>query len=101
MDSAAGRLIAKSMTHVNSMNYDITLRHDVPNYSWFWIAALLLLIPPVFLHASASRSFEVKRWMQSDYPPVTRGLDRWRRSNDAHCGYLIYGMLSAYRHHLG
>ena len=72
MDAAAGRLNAKSMTHVNSMNYDITLRHEVPNYSWFWIAALLLLIPPVFL-SIRSRSFEVKRWMQSDYPPVTRG----------------------------
>ncbi len=39
----------KTATHVNSMNYSITLRHDVPNYSWFWLAAFLLLIPPVFL----------------------------------------------------
>lgn len=72
MDATAGRLNLKTSTHVNSMNYSITLRHDVPNYSWFWLAAFLLLIPPVFL-SIRSRSFEVKRWMQSDYPPITRG----------------------------
>jgi hypothetical protein len=72
MDPAEGVRRARVATKVNTMNYDITLRHDVPNYSWFWIAVLLLLIPPVFLSVR-SRSFEVKRWMQSDYPPVTRG----------------------------
>lgn len=55
----------------NAVNYTITLRHDVPNYSWFWIAFALLLIPPIF-YSIRSRAFETKRWMQSDYPPITR-----------------------------
>jgi hypothetical protein len=56
----------------SAVKYSIELRHDVPNYSWFWIAAVLLLIPPMF-YSMRSRQFEVKRWMQSDYPPITRG----------------------------
>jgi hypothetical protein len=54
----------------NAVNYSITVRHDVPNYTWFWIAAALLLIPPIF-YSIRARVFETKRWMQSDYPPVT------------------------------
>jgi hypothetical protein len=30
------------------------------------------LIPPIF-HAIRAASFEGKRWMQSDYPPVRSG----------------------------
>ncbi len=56
-------------TRPNRMSYTITLRHDVPNYTWIWIAALLLLIPPI-VHSIRVRSFETKRWMQSDYPPI-------------------------------
>jgi hypothetical protein len=68
MDAAEGvyRVAGKK---TNAMDYQIELKHDVPNYSWFWIAGLLLLIPPMFLGARG-RSFETKRWMQSDYPPV-------------------------------
>jgi len=58
----------------NSVYYNLLLRHDVPSYSWFWLAALLLLIPPIF-HTIRSRGFEVKRWMESDYPPVRSGGD--------------------------
>lgn len=54
----------------NAVNYTLTLRHDVPNYTWFWIAAVLLLLPPIF-YSIRARVFETKRWMQSDYPPVT------------------------------
>jgi len=57
---------------VNSVSYEITLRHDVPNYSWFWIAALLLLIPPI-IYTIRSHAFEAKRWMDSDYPPIKGG----------------------------
>jgi hypothetical protein len=75
MDAATGGFVrarnGRAM-RVNQMSYEITLKHDVPNYSWFWIAALLLLIPPVF-HGIRARSFELKRWMQSDYPPVQQG----------------------------
>ena len=53
------------------MIYSLELRHDVPNYTWFWIAAVLLLLPPIF-YTIRARQFEVRRWMQSDYPPITR-----------------------------
>jgi hypothetical protein len=56
----------------NTVRYTIRLRREVPNYTWFWLAALLLLIPPV-VHSVRGRSFEVQRWMQSDYPPVRSG----------------------------
>ena len=36
------------------------------------IAAVLLLIPPIF-HSMRSKNFEVQRWMQSDYPPIRGG----------------------------
>ncbi|MBZ5605758.1 MAG: DUF4178 domain-containing protein [Acidobacteriia bacterium] len=57
---------------VNNMNYTITLRHGVTNATWYWIAGLLLLIPPIF-SAMRRKSFETRRWMQSDYPPVRSG----------------------------
>ena len=55
----------------NQMSYTITLRHDVPNYSWMWIGALLLFVPPL-VHSIRVRSFESRRWMQSDYAPVSK-----------------------------
>jgi uncharacterized protein DUF4178 len=54
----------------HSVDYALVLRHDVPSYSWFWIAALLLLIPPV-LYTIRARGFEMKRWMESDHPPIS------------------------------
>ena len=58
----------------HSINYDIILRHDVPNYSWFWIAAAAAADSADFLSPSA-RDLSKPRWMQSDYPPVTSGGD--------------------------
>lgn len=52
-----------------AMTYDLTLRHDVPNYTWFLIAFGLLLIPPVW-YTMRARGFETQRWMNSDHPPV-------------------------------
>jgi hypothetical protein len=52
-----------------AVTYDLTLRHDVPTYMWFWIAAGLLLIPPV-LYTVRAKSFETQRWMNSDHPPI-------------------------------
>jgi hypothetical protein len=63
-----------SRLNLHSMTYDLVLRHDVPNYSWFWLAALLLFIPPV-LYSMRARAFETRRWMESDYAPVSRGGD--------------------------
>jgi hypothetical protein len=48
--------------------YDVVVRRDVPNSSFFWIAALLLLIPPIFVSIRAA-SFESARWRESDYAP--------------------------------
>ncbi len=58
----------------HSMSYDLTLRHDVPSYAWFWIAAALLILPPIG-YTMRSASFERQRWMESDHPPLRRGGD--------------------------
>lgn len=54
------------------MSYDLELRRNVPNYGFFGIAALLLLIPPV-LTTFRRGSFEAARWRESDYAPPSRG----------------------------
>ena len=33
-----------------SVSYELTLRHDVPNYTWFWIAVGLLADSAGFVH---------------------------------------------------
>jgi len=56
-------------------SYEIFVRRDVPIYSYFWIAALLLLIPPA-LTTYRSFAFESRRWRESDYAPaVSHGGD--------------------------
>lgn len=57
---------------VNTVYYEIILKHDVPGYGWFWLAALLLLIPPIF-STIRSAAFEGRRWSTSDYPPTGGG----------------------------
>jgi len=59
-------------TNVKTVFYEIVLRHDVATYGWFWLAALLLLIPPIFSTIRA-RSFEARRWATSDYPMTSGG----------------------------
>jgi len=51
-----------------TMNYEIIIRRGIPRYSWFWIAALMLLIPPIII-SIRSGSFESTRWRESDYAP--------------------------------
>lgn len=51
--------------------YDITVVRDVPLYSYFWIAAALLLIPPCLIWFR-SNQFESSRWRESDYAPINR-----------------------------
>jgi hypothetical protein len=50
------------------MRYELELRRNVPNYSFFGITALLLLIPPVWT-TFRKGSFEAARWRESDYAP--------------------------------
>ena len=50
------------------IQYSIELRRDVPAFSYFWIAALLLLIPPI-ITTFRSLKFESARWSESDYAP--------------------------------
>jgi hypothetical protein len=58
--------------NAKAVSYEIVLRHDVATYGWFWIAALLLLIPPIFSTVRAA-AFETHRWAASDYPPTSGG----------------------------
>lgn len=51
------------------LRYRISLRRDVPNSTFFWIAAILLLIPPIFSTIRSSQ-FEARRWRESDYAPM-------------------------------
>jgi hypothetical protein len=50
----------------HSVNYELTVRRDVPANSLFLIAALLLLIPPVWVTFRRVK-FETARWQESDY----------------------------------
>jgi hypothetical protein len=56
----------KSMVPVH---YDLTLRRDVPNYGFLWLAALALLIPPIIVSIRAG-SYETARWRESDFSAV-------------------------------
>ncbi len=62
--SSSSRRVASPL---NSMTYEISLRHEVTVAGWYWLVAFLLLIPPI-IYTIRARSFEVKRWADSDYP---------------------------------
>jgi hypothetical protein len=50
------------------VRYDLEVRRNVPNYVFFGLAALLLLIPPVWT-TFRKGGFEAARWRESDYAP--------------------------------
>jgi hypothetical protein len=50
------------------LEYDISVRRDVPRSAWFWFISILLLIPPA-LTMFRKFSFESQRWRESDYAP--------------------------------
>ena len=54
--------------NLRTMRYELSIHRDVPTHTFFWIAAVLLLIPPVFTSIGAA-GFEAKRWRESDYAP--------------------------------
>lgn len=54
--------------------YNITVKRDVPQYSFYGIALLALLVPAVLL-TWRSLSFEHMRWAESDHAPISSGDD--------------------------
>jgi len=52
--------------------YSVTVKRDVPQYSFYGIALLALLLPAILL-TWRSLSFEHMRWAESDHPPVGSG----------------------------
>ena len=55
---------------LTSLDYSIRVRHDVPRSAYFWLIAVLLLIPPA-LSMIRRHNFETQRWQESDYAPVS------------------------------
>jgi hypothetical protein len=53
--------------------YHLTLRRDVPVFSFFLLAFVALLIPPIAMHWRAT-AFEGHRWMESDYGSVGKSV---------------------------
>ena len=51
------------------VSYELIVRRDVPNNTYFWLVAVFLLIPPIVKSVRRS-SFEARRWRESDYAPV-------------------------------
>ncbi len=49
-----------------SVSYQIVARRDVPSYGFFAIAAVLLILPAIFISWRSYR-FEYDRWQESDY----------------------------------
>ncbi|MEO7145228.1 MAG: DUF4178 domain-containing protein [Bryobacteraceae bacterium] len=57
---------ASTSYRAHDVSYELTVRRDVPNYVWYWLAAFLLLLPPLAVWYR-SFTFERQRWMDSDY----------------------------------
>jgi len=53
-----------------TLSYSIALKRDVPQFSFFAIALLLLAVPAGLI-TWRSISFERQRWSESDYPPAS------------------------------
>jgi hypothetical protein len=56
------------------MQYELLVWRDVPVMIFFWIAAGLLLVPPILVSVRAL-GFEKQRWEESDHPMVQSGDD--------------------------
>jgi len=54
--------------------YTITIKRDVPQYSFYGIALGALLLPAIVFSWRAL-SFEHLRWAESDHPVITSGDD--------------------------
>jgi len=50
----------------SAVYYHINVHRDMPTRWYFFVAAVLLLIPPIFVSIRTA-AFEVERWAESDY----------------------------------
>ena len=60
------RIEPESDPRHGSIDYEVRLRRDVPQSSFFWLGGLLLLIPALLI-TWRSMNFEHLRWAESDY----------------------------------
>jgi hypothetical protein len=60
--------------NARAMSYELRVRRDVPRSSFFWITAVLLLIPPIIVTLRRT-SFEHRRWQESDYGTSSSSAD--------------------------
>ncbi len=51
--------------------YDITVKRDVPQFSWYGLGLLALLLPAIVV-TWRSLSFENRRWAESDHGPLIK-----------------------------
>jgi hypothetical protein len=62
MDAQAAAQASRGMV----MDYDVTVRRDVPSTWLLWLALPLLILPPIWSSVRAL-GFETQRWAESDY----------------------------------
>jgi hypothetical protein len=55
---------------VRDVNYSIRIYRDVPRWSFFFYAVGALIAVPI-LHWFRGRSYEIRRWAESDHPMVS------------------------------
>jgi hypothetical protein len=60
------RVEPESDPHAQPVNYSIIVRRNVPNYTFYVLAALLLPLPAIVV-AWRGYKFEYRRWQESDY----------------------------------
>lgn len=56
-----GRYSLRAQPDRRPAEFTVTVRRDVPSFTFFWIAAVLLLIPPI-MQSWQKLSFERQRW---------------------------------------
>jgi hypothetical protein len=64
------RVAPEGAAGASAARYTIRVRRDVPSIGYFFVALLLIALPPI-ASVVASWSFEQRRWQESDYAPAT------------------------------
>jgi len=63
------RVEPEGNTGAGEVHYSVTVKRDVPNFTFYGIAFLALLAPAIFI-TWRSISFENMRWAESDHPRI-------------------------------